>query len=195
MAQLDIDPNAVEPDRIRRNWQRLIKGFATSTVALSTNGGLQYTTGQLGVKLNGTSLLLGASGLSINTAGVTLAMMANLATDTLIGRQTAGTGVPEAVTCTAAGRALIDDANAGAQLTTLGITRGTATLSGASGTVTVNTAAVTANSLIFLTVTNGGTTYAGRLRVSARTPATSFVITSSGGATDDVPVSWMLFEP
>lgn len=55
---------------------------------------------------------------------VTLAKLANLATDKLIGRSTAGTGVPEAVTCTSFGRALIDDTSVAAQCTTLGLGTG-----------------------------------------------------------------------
>jgi hypothetical protein len=39
-----------------------------------------------------------------------------------LGRSTSGTGNVETITCTAAGRALLDDANAAAQRTTLGIT-------------------------------------------------------------------------
>lgn len=42
------------------------------------------------------------------------------ATDKVLGRATAGAGPVEEIPCTAAGRALIDDANAAAQLTTLG---------------------------------------------------------------------------
>jgi len=68
---------------------------------------------------------------------------------------------------------------------------GTATLVG--GTVTVSTTKVTANSRIFLTSnTDGGAP--GWLRVSARTAATSFTITSSS-ATDTSSVSWLLVEP
>lgn len=62
----------------------------------------------------------GSFAATIANDAVTLAKMANLATDTVIGRGTAGTGDPEAITCTAAGRALLDDANAAAQLATLG---------------------------------------------------------------------------
>lgn len=43
------------------------------------------------------------------------------ATDTLLGRQSAGTGAIEEIACTAAGRALLDDASAAAQRTTLGL--------------------------------------------------------------------------
>ena len=43
------------------------------------------------------------------------------ATDKVLGRATAGAGDIEEIACTAAGRALLDDATAAAQLTTLGI--------------------------------------------------------------------------
>jgi hypothetical protein len=42
------------------------------------------------------------------------------ATDKVLGRSTAGAGEVEEIACTAAGRAILDDANAAAQLTTLG---------------------------------------------------------------------------
>lgn len=72
------------------------------------------------VRWNGTSLETGEN-TSVAAGTVTLAMMANLATDTVIGRSTAGTGVPEAITCTASGRALIAGATAAAQRSTLGL--------------------------------------------------------------------------
>ena len=68
---------------------------------------------------------------------------------------------------------------------------GTATLSG--GAATVSTTAVTANSRIFLTSQSDGGT-PGFLRVSARTAATSFTITSSSGSDTSV-VAWMIVEP
>jgi hypothetical protein len=43
-----------------------------------------------------------------------------LATDRLLGRASAGAGAVEEITCTAAGRAILDDADAAAQRTTLG---------------------------------------------------------------------------
>jgi hypothetical protein len=44
------------------------------------------------------------------------------ATDKLLGRSTAGAGIVEEIACTAAGRALLDDADAAAQRATLGAT-------------------------------------------------------------------------
>lgn len=62
-----------------------------------------------------------------------------------------------------------------------------------AGTIVVSTTAVTANSRIFLTAQNtGGTPDA--LRVSARTPGTSFTITSANAA-DTSTVAWLIFEP
>lgn len=88
------------------------------------------TDGQV-LRVSGTALGFGTIATAgIADAAVTLAKQANLAQDTLIGRQTASTGMPEAIACTAAGRALIDDADAAAQRTTLGL----GTLATQSGT-------------------------------------------------------------
>jgi hypothetical protein len=62
---------------------------------------------------------------------VTYAKIQNVsATDRLLGRSTAGSGDVEEITCTAAGRALLDDVDAAAQRTTLGL----GTLATQSGT-------------------------------------------------------------
>ena len=59
---------------------------------------------------------------SIADDAITYAKIQNVtATDRLLGRSTAGSGVVEEITCTAAGRALLDDADATAQRTTLGL--------------------------------------------------------------------------
>jgi hypothetical protein len=63
---------------------------------------------------------------SITTAdiadnAVTFAKIQQVATDTLIGRSSAGSGNVESITLTAAGRALLDDADTAAQRTTLGL--------------------------------------------------------------------------
>lgn len=58
----------------------------------------------------------------IDDDAVTYAKMQNVsATDKVLGRSTAGTGNVEEIACTAAGRAILDDADAPAQLTTLGV--------------------------------------------------------------------------
>ena len=55
-------------------------------------------------------------------AAVTYAKIQDVsATDKVLGRATAGAGDVEEITCTAAGRALLDDADAAAQRTTLGL--------------------------------------------------------------------------
>ncbi|GEM_PF-6774870 len=60
--------------------------------------------------------------VDIANDGITYAKIQNVsATDKLLGRSTAGAGDIEEITCTAAGRALIDDADAAAQRTTLGL--------------------------------------------------------------------------
>ena len=72
---------------------------------------------------------------TIATAGiandaVTYAKIQNVsATDKLLGRSTAGSGDVEEIDCTAAGRALLDDANAAAQLVTLGAVAATRSIS------------------------------------------------------------------
>jgi len=65
------------------------------------------------------------------------------ATDKLLGRSTAGAGVVEEITCTAAGRALLDDIDAAAQRTTLGLATvaSTGAYSDLSGTPTIPSAA------------------------------------------------------
>jgi hypothetical protein len=72
-----------------------------------------------------------AAGVVVNadvsaSAAIAFSKLANVsATDRLLGRSTAGAGAIEEVTCTAAGRALIDDADAATQRTTLGVVIGT----------------------------------------------------------------------
>jgi hypothetical protein len=60
-------------------------------------------------------------GTKIANDAVTFAKMQNIATDRLLGRATAGNGDVEEITLTAAGRSLLDDADATAQRTTLGL--------------------------------------------------------------------------
>jgi len=60
--------------------------------------------------------------VSIKAAGVPYGRIQNIsATDKILGRVSSGAGSIEEITCTAAGRALLDDASAAAQCTTLGL--------------------------------------------------------------------------
>lgn len=73
------------------------------------------------LRRSGTTLGFG----TLATAGygdatVTLAKMANLAQDQVIGRVTASTGVPETFTVTAAARSVLDDTTVAAMMDTLG---------------------------------------------------------------------------
>jgi len=86
-------------------------------------------------KWNGSGWELTANALIssalIQDDAVTYAKIQNVsATDKLLGRSSAGAGDIEEITCTAAGRALLDDADAAAQRTTLGL----GTLATQSGT-------------------------------------------------------------
>jgi len=59
---------------------------------------------------------------TIDSSAVTYAKIQNVsATDKILGRSSAGAGAIEEITCTAAGRALLDDASASVQRTTLGL--------------------------------------------------------------------------
>ena len=94
--------------------------------------------------------------------GVTYAKIQNVsATDKLLGRSSAGAGNVEEITCTAAGRALLDDADAAAQRTTLGIdtddsvTFGTVTANLSSSNATITGGTITG--ITDLAIADGGT--------------------------------------
>lgn len=78
--------------------------------------------------------LQGSVGTSeLDNNSVTFAKMQQVSTDTVLGRATAGTGNVETITCTSAGRDLLDDANAAAQRTTLGLGTAATQNTGTSG--------------------------------------------------------------
>lgn len=100
---------------------------------ITVGGGIEFTgsggiqtgafTGEVTKSAGGTALTIANSAVvtdRIANDAVTYAKIQNVsAGDKILGRIT-GSGDVEEITCTAAGRALLDDANAAAQLTTLG---------------------------------------------------------------------------
>lgn len=81
--------------------------------------------GDITIASNGAAAI--GSGVIVNgdisaSAAIAYSKLANVsATDKLLGRSSAGAGTIEEIACTAAGRALLDDADAAAQRTTLGL--------------------------------------------------------------------------
>lgn len=105
-------------------------GDASRTLTLSGNATLSggthsgTNTGDQTITLTGdvTGSGTGSFAATIANDAVTYAKMQNVsATDKLLGRSTAGAGDVEEIACTAAGRALLDDVDAAAQRTTLGV--------------------------------------------------------------------------
>jgi hypothetical protein len=81
---------------------------------------------------------------TIDNDAVTYAKIQNIsATDKILGRQSSGAGDAEEITCTAAGRAILDDADAAAQRTTLGL--------GTIATQAANNVTITGGSITGLT--------------------------------------------
>ena len=79
---------------------------------------------------------------TIDADAVTYSKIQNVsATDKLLGRSSAGAGVIEEISCTSAGRALLDDADAAAQRTTLGLGTAATTASTAYATAAQGTKA------------------------------------------------------
>ena len=98
----------------------------------------------------------------IGTSAVTYAKIQNVsATDKLLGRFTAGAGNVEEITCTAAGRALLDDADATAQRTTLGLgniaTQAASAVAITGGTINGITSLTSTTSALGNTTITGGT--------------------------------------
>lgn len=94
-------------------------GSATDTITIA---GEDATTSNKGVaSFHSDNFSVSSGAVTIKDQGVLYAEIQNVsATDKILGRSSGGAGVVEEITCTSAGRALLDDANASAQLTTLG---------------------------------------------------------------------------
>lgn len=99
-------------------------GGGTSIVEIGAGGGGGISDGDKG------DITVSGSGATwtIDSDAVTYAKIQNVsATDRILGRSSAGAGDIEEITCTAAGRALLDDVDAAAQRSTLGLKTGATT--------------------------------------------------------------------
>lgn len=129
-------------------------GDANRTITLSGDTTLSGTnTGDQTITLTGdvTGTGTGSFAATIAANAVTFAKMQAVSADILLGNDSTGTAVQE-ITCTAAGRALLDDADASAQRTTLGL--------GTIATQAASSVSITGGSITGITdlaVADGGT--------------------------------------
>lgn len=111
-----------------------LSGNSTTATSLATGRtiGMTGDVSWISASFDGSGNVTGTS--TIGSGVVTYAKMQNVsATDKLLGRVTAGPGSVEEISCTAAGRAILDDATAADQATTLGLGTGDSpTFAGAS---------------------------------------------------------------
>ena len=103
------------------------------------------------------------------------------ATDRLLGRQSAGPGLIEEITCTAAGRAILDDASATDQRTTLG--------AAASGPITASGLTIGTNNRLLGRSTSGGAVEEISLGSGISFAGTVLSATGTGGTVTSADVS------
>jgi hypothetical protein len=177
-----------------------VVGDSTSVVAnWATSGQVSFERAALSGDVTASA---NSNTTTISNDAVTYAKIQNVsATDKVLGRSSAGSGDIEEIACTAAGRALLDDADAAAQRTTLGL----GTLATQSGTFSGTSSGTnTGDQTISLTgdVTGSGTgSFAATIASSAVTNAkmanmTASTIkarvTGSTGAPEDATLSQVL---
>ncbi len=149
------------------------------------------TMAAIGAVPNANGASISAATLTLQPASASFGGIVTTGAQTFAGVKTFPTPIFTGDANASTGNILISTIGKGLQVKTgTNAKIGTAVLVG--GTVTVANTSVTANSRIVVTSnTDGGTP--GWLRVSAKTAATSFVITSSSG-TDTSTVAWMIVE-
>lgn len=176
--------------------QRVTLGLGTLATQDGTFSGTSSgtNTGDQTITLTGdvTGSGTGSFGATIGNSKVTYAKIQDVSvTDRLLGRSSIGGGVVEEIACTAAGRALIDDANAAAQRDTLGLgTLATqdGTFSGtSSGTNTgdqniFSTIAVSGQSNVIADSTTDTLTLVAGSNITITTDASTDSITIAAGA-------------
>lgn len=142
---------------------------ATHVVALDPH--TQY---QRESEKDGNNGYLGADG----SARLTSTRLSMSATNTLVGRSTAGAGASEEITCTAAARALLDDADAATMRATLSAQKSATTGSVSASNATATTLFTVPNTaglyLIYVWVSGQGAAYCATVRL---------VQSGAGGAT------------
>ena len=128
VAPADIDDKAATLAKLDDIASDRLIGRDTAGVgvpeAIRVVGGLEFSGAgaiQRSALTGDVTAAAGSDATTIANDAVTYAKMQNISdTDKVLGRSTAGAGDVEEIACTAAGRALIDDADAAAQLVTLG---------------------------------------------------------------------------
>lgn len=144
-------------DDVDASAQRSTLGLGTLATQNGTFSGTSSgtNTGDQTITLTGdvTGSGTGSFAATVVNSAITYAKIQNVsATDKVLGRSTAGAGVVEEITLTAAGRALIDDVDASAQRTTLGL--------GTIATQSASSVSITGGSITGITdlaVADGGT--------------------------------------
>jgi hypothetical protein len=150
----------------------------TDTITFNATGGSALSDGDYGdITVSSTGTVM-----TIDNDVVTYAKMQNVsATDRLLGRVSSGAGDVEEIACTAAGRALLDDATASDQRTTLGLTIGSDVQAYDSGLAAL--ASFNTNGIIVQTANN---TFAGRTLTGT---ANELTVTNGDGVSGNPTIS------
>jgi len=160
------------PAKIGTSWLQAQAVTLAKLVNASAQGKLLgRTTASAGVweeaAVDGSTIeFLAGGSIRVKDAGITYAKIQNIsATDKLLGRLSSGAGVTEEIACTAAGRALLDDASAAAQVATLGLSSAPIWLKMTKAHTDLQAAALT-NDIEILSLPAGAVIHAVRIKQS-----------------------------